>query len=89
MRYNVGRACVAGSYTELFNGLGLPEVSIAGEARDSQESVRVIFDAIMASPVKYYVMDDYELIVELRNPILLTYPSLVLDLKPHDVENSY
>ncbi|OBT60948.1 hypothetical protein VE03_09297, partial [Pseudogymnoascus sp. 23342-1-I1] len=70
MRYHVGRACAAGGYTELFNELGLlPEISIAEEARDNQESGSAIFDTIVAGPVKYSVMDDYELVVELSNPI--------------------
>ncbi|KFY34087.1 hypothetical protein V494_07071 [Pseudogymnoascus sp. VKM F-4513 (FW-928)] len=69
MRYHVGRACAAGGYTELFSELDLlPEISIAEEARDNQDSGRAIFDAIMASPVKYAVMDDYERAVELNNP---------------------
>ena len=69
MRYHVGRACAVGGYTKLFNELGLlPEISIAEEARDNQDSGKAIFDTIMASPVKYAVMDDYKCSVELSNP---------------------
>ncbi|OBT51233.1 hypothetical protein VE04_09110 [Pseudogymnoascus sp. 24MN13] len=69
MRYQAGRACAVAGYTSLFHELDLlPEVSIAEEARDNQESGKAIFDSIMASMVKYAVLDDYKLSAELDYP---------------------
>jgi hypothetical protein len=69
MRYQVGRACAVAGYTDLYHELGLlPEVSIAEEARDNQKNGNAIYDAIMASPVKYAVMNDYKRSVDLNNP---------------------
>ncbi|KAK2753486.1 hypothetical protein FQN54_007876 [Arachnomyces sp. PD_36] len=58
MKYHVGRVCAVAGYTELFHELDLlPEVHIAEEARDNGSTA--IFDAILANPVKYAVMNDY------------------------------
>ena len=57
MTYNVGCACAVAGYIELFLKLDiLPEVRIAEEARECDNLA--IFDAIMAKPVKYEVMND-------------------------------
>jgi hypothetical protein len=61
LRYNVGRACAAAGYTSLYRELDLlPDISIAEEARENKESGREIFGDIIASPIRYAVMDDYE-----------------------------
>lgn len=67
MAYHVGRACAVAGYTDLYLELDiLPEVHIAEEARDCGSVA--IFDAIMANPVKYNVMDDYTRSVDIANP---------------------
>ncbi|KAL3456167.1 hypothetical protein BJX64DRAFT_294356 [Aspergillus heterothallicus] len=68
--YQVGRACAAGGYTDLYNELGLlPDVAIAEEARDNYDSGQMIYQAIMQAPIRYAYMDDY--IGQLRvKPIL-------------------
>ncbi|ETS76874.1 hypothetical protein PFICI_10748 [Pestalotiopsis fici W106-1] len=69
MRYQVGRACAVAGYNELYKSLELlPDVSIAEEAQDNKTSGGEIFDLIMASPVKYAVMNDYERTINLENP---------------------
>ncbi|OBT86517.1 hypothetical protein VE02_04905 [Pseudogymnoascus sp. 03VT05] len=69
MRYQVGRACAVAGYDQLYRELDLlPDPCIAEEAReasrDSDES-RHIFEQIMAAPLRYSVMNDYDLTVEL------------------------
>lgn len=67
MVYQVGRACAVAGYTDLYLALDiLPEVHIAEEARESGS--KAIFDAIMSSPVKYSVMDDYIRSVDIEHP---------------------
>ncbi|KAB5580099.1 hypothetical protein GE09DRAFT_1212560 [Coniochaeta sp. 2T2.1] len=68
LRYNVGRACAAGGFLDLYLELDLlPDVTIAEEARhtgvvnNSQQSSTAIFKHIMSQPVRYRVMDDYTL----------------------------
>ncbi|KJJ29148.1 hypothetical protein AFLA70_13g006030 [Aspergillus flavus AF70] len=58
MKYQVGRACAVAGYFNLYMELNLlPEVHIADEARENGHSD--IYEDIMASPVKYEVMNDY------------------------------
>jgi hypothetical protein len=65
---NIGRACAVAGYLHLYRELQLlPDVSIAGEARDNQKNDGTIFDEIMAQPIKYAVMDDYTRSVNLNN----------------------
>jgi hypothetical protein len=60
LRYQVGRACAAGGYADLFHTLGLlPEVAIAEEARDNTHSGKAIYEAIMNAPSLWTYMDDY------------------------------
>jgi hypothetical protein len=67
MRYQVGRACAVAGYVDLYKELELlPEVHIAEEARDN--SCTEIYDLIMAHDVKYDVMNDYTLTINLENP---------------------
>lgn len=67
MRYQVGRACAVAGYVDLYRELELlPEVHIAEEARDN--SCTEIYDLIRAHDVKYDVMNDYTLTVNLENP---------------------
>lgn len=67
MAYHVGRACAVAGYTDLYLELEiLPEVHIAEEARECGSNA--IFDAIMANPIKYTVMDDYTRSVDTANP---------------------
>jgi hypothetical protein len=69
IRYQVGRACAVAGYTDLYHELDLlPEVSIAEEARDSGVKGEAIFSSIMASPVKYAIMDDYTRSVSMESP---------------------
>jgi hypothetical protein len=59
LKYPVGRACAVAGYVNLFHELDLlPEVHIAEDARNTGNEA--IFDSIMASPVKYEVMNDYD-----------------------------
>lgn len=59
MRYQVARACAVAGYTELYNELDvLPEVHVAEEAREAGNME--IYDLIMAQPVKFKVMNDYD-----------------------------
>ncbi|KAK2027316.1 hypothetical protein LX32DRAFT_640998 [Colletotrichum zoysiae] len=67
MRYQAGRACAVAGYKKLFDDLDLlPDVSIAEEARDNGHAD--IFEAIVAQPVRYAVMNDYTRSVDLQNP---------------------
>ncbi|KAF4973151.1 hypothetical protein FSARC_495 [Fusarium sarcochroum] len=60
MRYQVGRACAAGGYTELYKELDLlPDVAIAEEARDNLSHSKEIYNMVMIAPVRYHAMDDY------------------------------
>jgi hypothetical protein len=64
MRYQVGRACAAAGYIDLYRELDLlPDISIAEEAREGDvntEGGNKIYQLIMSSPLKYAVMDDFE-----------------------------
>ncbi|OIW29065.1 hypothetical protein CONLIGDRAFT_406904 [Coniochaeta ligniaria NRRL 30616] len=69
MRYKVGRACAAAGFTALFRELDiLPDVAIAEEALDAADKGREIYEFIVAQPVRYAVMDDYNLVVR-RDPV--------------------
>jgi hypothetical protein len=70
MRYNVGRACAAAGYLDLYRELQLlPDISIAEEARDNQKSHGdAIFAEMMAQPTRYAVMDDFTPSVNINNP---------------------
>lgn len=72
MRYQVGRACAVAGYAQLYRELDLlPDPCIAEEAREAgraNEGSRQIFEQIMAAPVRYSVMNDYELTVALERP---------------------
>ncbi|CAG8933970.1 unnamed protein product [Penicillium salamii] len=68
MRYQVGRACAAAWYTELYQELDLlPDVSIAEEAREADEDAD-IYKIIMSAPQRYAVMNDFTRSVNLENP---------------------
>ncbi|KAI0545345.1 hypothetical protein F4679DRAFT_481431 [Xylaria curta] len=73
MRYQVGRACAVAGYARLYGELDLlPDPSIAEEAREAGKSVegsRQIFERIIAAPARYSVMNDYNLTVQLDNPV--------------------
>jgi hypothetical protein len=66
LRYQVGRACAAAGYSQLYEELDLrPDACIAEEAREScqgpaAEGAKRIFERIMAAPTRYNVMNDYE-----------------------------
>lgn len=63
MAYHVGRACAVAGYTQLYKELSiLPEVHIAEEARECGNMA--IFEEIMSHPIRYSVMNDYELRIE-------------------------
>lgn len=71
MRYQVGRAYAVASYVQLYRKLELPpDTSIAEEARENQDnsSAQEIFREIMAASVRYKVMDDYTLIINIGDP---------------------
>ncbi|KAH8910646.1 hypothetical protein BR93DRAFT_923352 [Coniochaeta sp. PMI_546] len=58
MAYQVARACTVAGYTALYKELDiLPEIHVAEEARECGNME--IYNAIMACPAKYNVMDDY------------------------------
>ncbi|CAG7937258.1 unnamed protein product [Penicillium salamii] len=68
MRYQVGRACAAAGYTDLYKKLDLlPDVSIAEEARDAAKNTEngengengEIFKIIMSASQRWAVMDDF------------------------------
>jgi hypothetical protein len=68
MRYQVGRACAAAWYTDLYKELDLlPNVSIAEEARNAAEDAD-IYKIIMSAPQRWAVMDDFTRSVNLENP---------------------
>ena len=68
MRYQVGRACAAAWYTDLYKELDLlPDVSIAEEARNAAEDAD-IYKIIMSAPQRWAVMDDFTRTVNLKNP---------------------
>ena len=57
MRYQVGRACAAAGYTDLYKKLDLlPDTSIAEEARESKGGAE-IYQIIMSEPQRYAVMN--------------------------------
>lgn len=72
MRYQVGRACAVAGYDQLYHELDLlPDPCIAEEAREAScdsDGSRHIFEQIMAAPLRYSVMNDYDLTVELDRP---------------------
>ncbi|RMJ19171.1 hypothetical protein CDV36_001182 [Fusarium kuroshium] len=70
LRYQVGRACAAAGYAELYAELHLlPDVSIVEEARESYcDGGTAIYESIMAAPARYAVMDDLNLSIELHHP---------------------
>ncbi|KAJ6178058.1 hypothetical protein N7519_008519 [Penicillium mononematosum] len=68
MRYQVGRACAAAWYTDLYKELDLlPDVSIAEEARNAAEDAN-IYKIIMSAPQRWAVMDDFTRTVNLESP---------------------
>ncbi|RGP71737.1 hypothetical protein FLONG3_7041 [Fusarium longipes] len=70
MRYQVGRACAVGGYTELYQELDLrPDAAIAEEARDNLPTSKAIYDLVMGAPSLYRVMDDYNTCI-FENPEL-------------------
>lgn len=67
MRYQVARACAVAGYIDLYRELDvLPEVHVAEEARDNGHIA--IFDKIMAAPVRYSIMNDYDRTVNIDSP---------------------
>ncbi|KAK3943440.1 hypothetical protein QBC46DRAFT_338396 [Diplogelasinospora grovesii] len=67
MVYHVARACAVAGYTRLYRELHvLPEVHVAEEARECGNMK--IYDDIMASTVKYNVMNDYTRTVDMIAP---------------------
>lgn len=72
MRYQVGRACAVAGFAGLYRELDLlPDTSIAEEAREAgraNEGSGQIFEQIMSAPVRYRVMNDYDLTIELDKP---------------------
>ncbi|KAJ5655660.1 hypothetical protein N7507_007610 [Penicillium longicatenatum] len=61
MRYQVGRACAAACYTDLYKELDLlPDVSIAEESREvDKDKDAEIYKIIMSAPQRYVVMEDF------------------------------
>ncbi|KAF9737503.1 hypothetical protein PMIN06_003707 [Paraphaeosphaeria minitans] len=74
MRYQVGRACAVGGFSDLYNELDLlPDPSIAEEARENRqgpaaEGAQRIYEQIMDAPTRYGVLNDYTRTVELDSP---------------------
>lgn len=67
MKYQVARACAVANYPRLYDELDvLPEVHVAAEARDNGSTS--IFNSIMSSPIRYEVMNDYTLTINLTCP---------------------
>ncbi|KAJ5408406.1 hypothetical protein N7509_002289 [Penicillium cosmopolitanum] len=59
LRYQVGRACAAACYTDLYKELDLlPDVSIAEESREVDKDA-AIYKIIMSAPQRYVVMEDF------------------------------
>ncbi|KAJ5689264.1 hypothetical protein N7462_003656 [Penicillium macrosclerotiorum] len=81
MRYQVGRACAAACYTDLYKELDLlPDVSIAEESRELNKNTDAeIYKIIMSSSQQYVVMEDFSRSV-LENP--RTPAFLNGDMKP-------
>ncbi|EFE32505.1 uncharacterized protein ARB_00690 [Trichophyton benhamiae CBS 112371] len=79
MLYQVGRACGAAGYADLYKELVkdfklLPEVSIAEEARESgTDGGREIYRLILESPIKYTVLDDNTRGINVDNPRFPAY----------------
>lgn len=68
MRYQVGRACAAAWYTDLYKeSYLLRDVSIAEEARNAAEDAD-IYKIIMSAPQRWAVMDDFTRSVNLESP---------------------
>ncbi|KAJ5518668.1 hypothetical protein N7453_001090 [Penicillium expansum] len=68
MRYQVGRACAAARYTDLYKELDLlPDVSIAEESREVDKDAE-IYKIIMSAPQRYVIMEDFSRSVHLKNP---------------------
>lgn len=60
LKYNVARACAVAGYAGLYKELDvLPEVAVAEEAQASKHG-NEIFTHIMAQPMRYAIMNDYE-----------------------------
>jgi hypothetical protein len=67
LAYQAGRACAVAGYTKLFHELDiLPEVHIAEEARECGNLA--IYEAIVSQIVRYNVMNDYGLRLDLEAP---------------------
>ncbi|KAJ4250228.1 hypothetical protein NW762_012043 [Fusarium torreyae] len=66
MRYQVGRACAVAGHHALYQELHLlPDVSIAEEARESEEKGgKLIYDEIMSAQFRYAVMNDCQREIE-------------------------
>ncbi|KAJ5282016.1 hypothetical protein N7478_007388 [Penicillium angulare] len=80
MRYQVGRACAAACYTDLYKELNLlPDVSIAEESREVDKDAK-IYKIIMSAPQRYAVMEDFSRSVHLETP--RTPAFLNGDMKP-------
>lgn len=80
MRYQVGRACAAACYTNLYKELDLlPDVSIAEESREDDKDA-AIYKIIMFAPQRYVVMEDFARSVHLEAP--QTPAFLNGDMKP-------
>jgi hypothetical protein len=64
MAYQVGRACAVAGYIQLYKELDiLPDTHIAEEARECGNFA--IFDVIMSQHVRYSIMNDYTLSIDL------------------------
>ena len=69
MKYHVGRTCAVAGYVGLYRELDLlPDVSIAEEAREAGSMSLDIFEDITQRLVRYSVMNDYALRVDLDHP---------------------
>lgn len=66
IRYQVGRACAAACYTDLYKELDLlPDVSITEESREVDKDAE-IYKIIMSAPQRYAVMEDFSRSVHLE-----------------------
>ncbi|KAJ5686563.1 hypothetical protein N7536_009182 [Penicillium majusculum] len=80
MRYQIGRACAAACYTDLYKELDLlPDVSIAEESREVDKDAE-IYKIIMSAHQRYIVMEDFSRSVHLETP--RTPAFLNGDMKP-------
>ncbi|KAJ5477734.1 hypothetical protein N7530_003243 [Penicillium desertorum] len=80
MRYQVGRACAAACYTDLYKELDLlPDVSIAEESREVDKDAE-IYKIIISAPQRYVVIEDFSRSVHLKTP--RTPAFLNGDMKP-------